>query len=325
MEFQRDSDGTLCISPLKYIDKLVKNYEKLFGELPKKNCTSPLEKGDHPELDTSELLEPKDIVTYQSMIGALQWAVSIGRFDITTAVMTLSGFRVAPRQGHLDRAKRIYGYLSKMRHAALRIRTDEPDYSDAPDLMFDWSRTVYGELTELKPHNAPEPLGNFVTLTHYVNANFMHDVTTGRSVTGILHMINKTPIDWYSKKQATAETATYGSEFVAARICVEQIVDLRNTLRYLGVPIRDKSFMFGDNKSVVDSSMQVHAKLHKRHNILSFHRVREAIASGMVGFYYVEGQKNPADILSKNWGYSQVWKQIKALLFWQGDTEDIED
>ena len=62
----------------------------------------------------------------------------------------------------------------------------------------------------------------------------MHDITTGWSVTSILHMINKIPLDWYSKKQATVETATYGSEFVAARICVEQIMNLCNTLRYLG-------------------------------------------------------------------------------------------
>ena len=77
---------------------------------------------------------------------------------------------------------------------------------------------------------------------------------TGRSVTGILHFANKTPIDWFSKKQGTVETATYGSEFVAARTCVEQIMDLRLTLRYFGVPIHGKSHMFGDNKSVVDSS-----------------------------------------------------------------------
>jgi hypothetical protein len=61
----------------------------------------------------------------------------------------------------------------------------------------------------------------------------MHDVTTGRSVTGILHLANETPIDWYSKKQAMAETATFGSEIVAARICVEQVIDVRNALRYL--------------------------------------------------------------------------------------------
>ena len=323
MDFIRDDDNTLCISPTKYIDKLVKTYEKLFGESPKQVVTSPLEKGDHPEVDTSELLDAKGIQLYQSMIGALQWVVSIGRFDVITAVMTMSGFRVAPRKGHLDRLKRIYGYLSKMRHASIRIRTEEPDYSDIPDLQHDWSRSVYGEISEILPNDAPAPLGKYVTLTHYVDANLMHDIATGRSVTGILHVINKTPLDWYSKKQATVETATYGSEFVSARTCVEQIIDLRNTLRYLGVPIRDKRYMFGDNKSVVDSSMTVHAKLHKRHTMLSFHRVRESIASGMVGFYFIPGEHHPSDILSKHWGYAQVWPHLKALLFWKGDTEDI--
>jgi hypothetical protein len=133
--------------------------------------------------------------------------------------------------------------------------------------------------------DAPEPLDNYVTLTHYVDANLMHDVATGRSVTGILHLVNKTPIEWYSKKQATVETATYGSVFFAARICVEQIIDLRNALRYLGVPMREKSYMFGDKKSVVDSSMQLDAKLHKRHTMLTLHHVREAIAAGILSFY----------------------------------------
>jgi hypothetical protein len=325
MDFTRDEDNTLCLSPTKYIEKLMKNYERMFGEPPKQIVTSPLEKGDHPEIDTSDLLDAKDIQTYQSMIGALQWVVTIRRFDIITAVMTMSSFRAAPRKGHLDRLKRIYGYLAKMRHAGIRIRTEEPDYSDLPDLEHDWSKSVYGEITETIPHDAPEPLGKYVTLTHFVDANLMHDIVTGRSVTGILHLVNKTPMDWYSKKQATVETATYGSEFVAARICVEQIIDLRNTLRYLGVPIRSKSYMFGDNKSVVDSSMQVHAKLHKRHTMLSFHRVREAVASGMIGFYFIPGEINPADILSKHWGYAQIWPQLKALLFWKGDTGNIND
>ena len=324
MDIYRDSDKVLCISSKKYIERMVATYERIFKEAPKQVVTSPLEKGDHPELDTSGLLDEAGIRNYQSLIGAVQWAVSIGRFDITTAVMTMSGFRIAPRQGHLDRVKRIYGFLSKMRHAVIRVRTEEPDYSDLPDIEYDWSRTVYGEISEVLPTDAPVPLGNHVTLTHYVDANLMHDVLTGRSVTGILHLANKTPIDWFSKKQATIETATYGSEFVAARTCVEQIIDLRNTLRYLGVPIRDKSYMFGDNESVVNSSMQVHAKLHKRHTMLSFHRVREAIASKMLGFYHIPGSCNPADILSKHWGYSQVWDQLKTLLFWKGDTGLIQ-
>ena len=325
MDFNRDDDNTLCISPAKYIDKLVQNYAKLFGMKPSTCVTSPLEKGDHPELDTSELCDPDQISQYQSMIGSLQWIVTIGRFDINTAVMTMSGFRMAPRIGHLNRLKRIYGYLSKMRYASIRIRTEEPDYSDLPENTFDWSYSVYGKVKELLPTDAPEPLGKYVTMSHYVDANLMHDVTTGRSVTGILHLVNKTPIEWYSKKQATVETATYGSEFVAARVCVEQIIDLRNTLRYLGVPIRDRCYMFGDNKSVVDSSTLLNAKLHKRHTMLSFHRVREAIASGIVVFHFMPGDDNPADILSKHWGYTQIKERLKSLLFWKGDTAKVTE
>ena len=213
----------------------------------------------------------------------------------------------------------------KMKHASIRVRTEEPDYSDLPNNVYDWTYSVYGKVEELLPVDAPEPLGNHVTLTHYVDANLMHDIATGRSVTGILHLMNKTPIEWYSKKQATVETATYGSEFVASRICTEQIIDLRNTLRFLGVPIREKSYMFGDNKSVVDSSMQLNAKLHKRHTMLSFHRVREAVAAGILGFFFLPGDVNPADILSKHWGYAQVRERLKSLLFWRGDTLDMLD
>jgi hypothetical protein len=156
------------------------------------------------------------------------------------------------------------------------VRTEEPDFSDIPDHRYDWTYTVYGKTKELLPKDAPEALGNHVTVLHYVDANLMHDITMGNLVTGILHLINKTRLDWYSKKQATV-TATYGSEFVATPICVEQVIDLRTTLRYLGVPIREKIYMFGDNKSVVDSSMQLLSKLHKLHTILSLHHVREAM------------------------------------------------
>ena len=54
--------------------------------------TSPIEKNDHPELDTWDLLDDEGIVKYQSLIGALQWVVSIGWYDVIAAVMTLSSF-----------------------------------------------------------------------------------------------------------------------------------------------------------------------------------------------------------------------------------------
>jgi hypothetical protein len=46
-------------------------------------------------------------------------------------------------------------------------------------------------------------------------------------------------MDWYSKKQATVETTTFGSEFITARTTIDQIVYLQMTLHYLGIPIQE--------------------------------------------------------------------------------------
>ena len=137
----------------------------------------------------------------------------------------------------------------------------------------------------------------------------------GRSVKGCLHFLDKTPIDWYSKLHSTVETATYGSEYIAAKTCTDQIIELRTTLRFLGVLIKNSSFMFGDNENVVNSSSIPDSKLHKRHNALAYHRTREAIAAGILRFHHVAGKTNPADILSKHWDLSSVWGSLRPILF----------
>ena len=268
-------------------------------------------------------MDEDGINKYQSLVGALQWTVTLGRFDVAVAVMTLSSFRVAPRQGHLDRIKRVAGYLLKMKNGFVRVRTELPDYSDMPPAKHDWTHTVYGDVKEAIPKDLPRAMGKPVITTTHVDANLYHDYVTGRSVTGALHFLNKTPTEWFAKKQATVETATYGSEFVAARHAVEQILGIRTTLRYLGVPIQGESRLFGDNGSVVTNASAPHSQLKKRHHALSYHLTREAIASNAVDFQYIWSEINGADILSKHWGYSQVWKTLQPLLFWEGDTADL--
>jgi hypothetical protein len=162
---------------------------------------------------------------------------------------------------------------------------------------------VYGHVKELTPRDAPRPLGKAVTTITYSDANLYYDMLTGRSVSGILHLCNQTLIDWYSKWHATVETATFVSEFTAARIAVDQIIDLRKTLLYLGVPIHHKSYMFGDNHAVVMNSSIPHSSLDKSHNALSYHRVRTMIAAKILGYYWIDGKLNTADIVSKNWSY----------------------
>ena len=32
------------------------------------------------------------------------------------------------------------------------------------------------------------------------------------------------------------------------------------------------------------------------------------------------GVLNPADVLSKHWGFAEAWPRIRPILFWMGDT-----
>ena len=147
-DFFCDDDGTLCYAPRKYIKKMMDNYKHIFGHSPKL-ASSPLTDGDHPELGTMELLNAEDTKIYQSLIGACQWVIQIGRFDITTAVMTMSRFRAVPCQGHMDHIKRIHGYLARYKHGVICIDTDEPNYSNIPKKEYSWSVACYPGAKEL--------------------------------------------------------------------------------------------------------------------------------------------------------------------------------
>ena len=63
-----------------------------FGTTPSQKVQSPLEKNDHPELDDSPLLDGDGVAKCQSLIGTLQSAISLGRFDIAVEVMSMSSF-----------------------------------------------------------------------------------------------------------------------------------------------------------------------------------------------------------------------------------------
>ena len=94
----------------------------------------------------------------------------------------------------MDRIKRMYGYIARMKHGAIRFRTGLPDYSAIPLPGYSWIKTVYGDAKEAVPHNAPEPLGKAVLMTTYVDANLCHDMVSGKAVTAILHLYDPSSV-----------------------------------------------------------------------------------------------------------------------------------
>ena len=270
----------------------------------------------HAELDTSPLCDTETISKYKSLIGSANWIITLGRFDIAYAVSTLSRYSVAPRERHFEAMERVFGYLGKFPDGKLVIDPTQPKIRDIAtyNFGFNWSE-LYPDADKDIPLDMPDPTGNLATLTCYVDADHARDKVTCRSVTGIVMLLNNTPITWVSKRQRTVETSTYGSELVAARIATDLIIEMRYKLRMLGVVLEDTSVMVGDNMAVVINTTLPSSSLKKKHQACNYHRVREAIAAEIFKFGYVESNVNLADVCTKPLGSESFHTLLKDYMF----------
>jgi hypothetical protein len=123
------------------------------------------------------------------------------------------------------------------------------------------------------------------------------------------------PIEWISKRQKTVETSTYGSELVASRIAMDLIIEYRYKFRMLGVPVDGHALMLGDNASVIASTTIPSSPLRKKHNAVAYHRVREAIAAGIIKFAKIDSKDNLSDCLTKPLGPDDFLRLVKRVLF----------
>ena len=133
----------------------------------------------------------------------------------------------------------------------------------------------------------------------FCDASHATDLITRRSTTGIVIFINGTPVSWYSKRQNTIESSTFGSEFVALKIATEMNEALRYKLRMFGIEIDGPTNAFCDNKSVVTNVINPESTLAKKHNAIAYHKVRENVAMKAIRVKYEQGKDNISDILTK--------------------------
>src|SRR5687767_6999032 len=182
----------------------------------------------------------------------------------------------------------------------MMIDIGSPPVRDIIDTIveLDWTK-FYPDAAENLSSERPEPLGNLCTITTYVDADHARDQVTRRPVTGIVVLLNNTPVSWLSKWQKTVESSTYGSEMVASRIAIEQIISLRYCLCMLGVNLEPTSVLVGDNMAVVLNTTILSSALKKKHQACNHHKVRESIAAGFIRYGHIKSEENVADLLTK--------------------------
>eukprot|EP00978_Attheya_sp_CCMP212_P000994 scaffold2061_cov62-Attheya_sp.AAC.3 len=262
------------------------------------------------ELNTTTLLGDEESSEYQQLIGILRWAVELGRIDIALEVSYMSSYFCAPRKGHVEAVYNIFAYLDEHLESNFVFDDKIPTIDENVFAKTDWSDSVYSTETPTAPINTPEALGNPVVISVFVDADHAGNVVTRRSQTGILIYVNNAPIPiiWYTKKQNTVEAATYGSEFVAARITVEMAEGLLYKLRMFGIPVELPINIFCDNRSVVNSSSRLEVRLTKKHLGICFHRVRESCVNGTACVGKEDGMTNLSDLLTKMIEMPKRWK-----------------
>ena len=191
------------------------------------------------------------------------------------------------------------------------LQENETELEKTARFKAKYMKELYPDAVELLPPNAPTPRGKPVKLHVFVDAG---DSITRRSRTGVLIYLNAAPTLWYSKKQNTVETSTFGSEFVAMRQAFEMIKALNYKLRMFGIPIDGPACVYGDNNAVVLNSSNPESVLRRKHHSVNYNYVRECVAAGIGLVYKVDSGYNLADLFTKVLDKAKRVKIVQTIL-----------
>lgn len=107
------------------------------------------------------------------LVGSLQWAVTLCRFDVVHATNMLARYTHMPREGHLKAAHRAIGYLKHYSKGRIRFDTrplELPDDFEIPSETFHWFHQ-YPDATEELPEEIPLATFKPIQLTTFVDAD----------------------------------------------------------------------------------------------------------------------------------------------------------
>jgi hypothetical protein len=176
-DYKKDKKGCWCIGCKKYLKKAVLRVKKMYAEMLKK-FSVPMTSGDHPELGDTTILNNDGHKKYKMLIGMLNWIVTIGRLDVCHAASSLARFTASPRQGHLQQAKQVFGYLKKQPDRRIVVNSREFTFLNCEA---DFKKDYLSELQEAYPDackkvwaNVPESRSSMSWQSRFLLTLIMH-------------------------------------------------------------------------------------------------------------------------------------------------------
>ena len=148
-----------------------------------------------------------------------------------------------------------------------------------------------------------------------VDADDASNTVTRRSRTGILVYLNCLLIHWWSKKQTSIESSSFGAEFIAMKQCCEYMLGLRYKLHMMGILCDQLSHIYSDNQSVLANMMMPDSTLMKKSQSIAYHFVHKGSVHGEWRIAYTNTHDNEAHLLTKLLPNGEKrWKFVRNLL-----------
>jgi hypothetical protein len=202
----------LQVSQAASINKMVEK----FNQVDAKTVTNPSVMGEDlvksDKVDLSMADRP-----YRSLVGSLLYLATSTRPDISYAVNQLSRHLEIPSQQHWKAAIRVLRYLKTTKSVGIH----------------------YGSKS------------SGIEISAYSDANWAANKDDRRSVSGIMVMINGSPVVFKSRTQHNVSLSTAEAEYVALSLCVQEVLWVKSLLGEMGIDAKTPVTVFEDNQGAI--------------------------------------------------------------------------
>jgi hypothetical protein len=262
MNLSRDIEkGDISLSQTSYINRVWGKYE---DDDIIKACST----GRVPTTPLSTTFDdpasaPWGATAYRALVGSLMFVSSCTRPDMTLAVSRLAQHNKDPRMTDFYNAVRCLHYLVSTKQYGLTFTR-----------------------------------GGDLQLHGFCDANH---VKTGdcKSTSGYVFLLGGAAVSWSSKKQSVVAKSSCEAEYIAANTAASEAVYLRMLLAELGITQHGPTQIACDSGSAVAlTKTDQHHDLSK-HIHLKYRWVRAQVEAKEVEFYWVRGDQQAADFLTK--------------------------
>jgi hypothetical protein len=232
-----------------------------------KTAATPLPAGYMPEpVSQDTTINPELRSRYQTVIGSLLYLMLGTRPDIAFAVTKLAQYAARPSEDHLNKALYICRYLRGTSKYCL---------------------TYDGTSGE--------------GLVACTDSDWASDHEQRRSQSGYFLKLAGGAISWTSRAQRTVALSSTEAEYMALSDCSRQVVWMHTLMGELGYKLKPIPIC-GDNQGSIFIASNPVTEKRSKHIDIRYHYIREVIERKLAEVFFIDGDKNPADLLTKNLG-----------------------